>query len=124
MTTEERKEVYDTALQMASRHGAVLTSLLLKTAQEAPASGTAAPAPSLYDRFNNATHDWGEKHLGKGYGNYASTGAGMATLGALYGLLFGDKKHGTLDAILNNALLFGGLGIGGQYMRNLGRADA
>ena len=36
MTDKEKKEVYDIAVSSASRHGAVLTTLLLKTAADSP----------------------------------------------------------------------------------------
>lgn len=86
-----------------------------------PATAARTPATNLADRWSDWSNQltaWGNKNIGQGYGNYLSTGAGAAGLGALYGLLFGDRKHGTLDAILNNALLFGGLGLGGQYAYN------
>lgn len=130
MTHEELRETVGSAIKMASDNGAMLVTSLLKAAQEAPAAAqtpqgappVAPKATTLADRYGEKIdiplYDWGERTLGPGMGNYVATGTGMAGLGALYGLLFGDKKHGTLDSILHNALLFGGAGLGGQYLKN------
>lgn len=142
MTNEEKRRMLEDAIESAAENGAIMVTAMLKSAAEqdqpatapaapavapatapapAPAAGAAAPNKTLldyYDEYDKDLFNWGERNFGEGYGNYASTGVGMAGLGALYGLLFGDKKHGTWNAILNNAALFGGLGIGGQYLKN------
>lgn len=120
MTDTEVIDMYKSAVKSASDHGATMVLAVLKQAQDTTATPSDKP-PTFSDRlgqWDTQLTNWGNKTIGAGAGNYVSTGAGMAGLGALYGLLFGDKKKGTLDAILNNALLFGGLGLGGQYLKN------
>lgn len=121
MNNEEKLCVYKQAMAAALKNKAALTSIVLqKAAQDAAAPQPKSPL-EMYDSADKYLTQWGDKTFGAGGGNYVSTGAMMSGLGALYGLLFGDKKHGVLDSILHNALLFGGAGLGGQYLHDLTR---
>ena len=146
MTKEEKQEVYNTAVSAASRHGAVLTSLILKCAEDANKPEEKAPveapkteetaaadpkpaegnyidaAKGWFGRQDEALENKATSIFGPNMGRYLATGAwgglGAGILGLLREFTSGKKNRSYWDAFWRHALPGFVGGIGGQYLHN------